>query len=80
MRASWIVIQWGGGWNPVERVRHSHVKAKWAGASKTSGEEREPEEWWSRVCVSESFRVSNWKYEIQLNSELPALSGEMWES
>jgi len=31
------------------RVCLSHVGAKLDGASETSGEEREPEEWWSSV-------------------------------
>jgi len=42
-----------------------------------SGEEREPEEWWSRVCMSRSLRISSWEDEIQLKRELPALSREM---
>jgi len=46
----------------------------------TSGEEQEPEEWWSNICMSESLRLSSWEDEIQLNRELSPLSGEMWES
>jgi len=41
------------------RVRHSHVGAKWDGTSETSGEEREPKEWWSSVWMSGSLRMSS---------------------
>jgi len=60
------------------KVYQSHEGAKWVGASETSGEVREPEEWW--CSVSGSLRVSSWEDEIQLNRVLPALFGEMWES
>jgi len=73
--------RWGDGRSPGLGGYAIHMwRLNEPGASKTSGEEQEPEEWWSRVCVSGLLRVYNWEDEILLNREIPALSKEMWES